>query len=185
VQVGLQVHAVVSAKESKGLLPSRTGVYLMPENANGRIRATARSLDGVSAACFSCSRARRCGSWIKHWRNNTGSDRATCCVLGCGRAATKGAHVQLDDGRRSVSVTWAEAPIHGPLACAWMGLRQAGSLECHADTGTSGTLFPSVARATIASTSDRCGSTLGCSPCRRMSMTWAVLASDAASGVTE
>lgn len=34
-----------------------------------------------------------CGNWLKHWRNNTGSSRKRCAVLGCGDVAEVGGHV--------------------------------------------------------------------------------------------
>jgi len=46
-----------------------------------------------------------CGSWLAHWRHFTGSQRATCAVLGCGQTASVGAHVLLPD-RRSNRQWW-------------------------------------------------------------------------------
>ena len=51
----------------------------------------------------------RCRSWLAHWRNNTGSDRSTCCVIQCNRGVQVGAHVQIKDGR--VGDNWYIAPF--------------------------------------------------------------------------
>lgn len=50
-----------------------------------------------------------CRSWIKHWRNQTASNRQRCCVVGCKDIATHGAHVQLKDKRGSGQ--WWIAPF--------------------------------------------------------------------------
>jgi hypothetical protein len=50
-----------------------------------------------------------CKTWIGHWRNNTSSDRQTCCVIGCNKSVQVGAHVQIKDQR--VGDTWFIAPF--------------------------------------------------------------------------
>lgn len=42
-----------------------------------------------------------CGSWIKHWRDYSGSKRSKCSVLGCSNEAEVGAHVIHTDKRTS------------------------------------------------------------------------------------
>lgn len=37
-----------------------------------------------------------CGPWISHWKNYTGSDRATVCIVaGCMNQPTLGGHVEF------------------------------------------------------------------------------------------
>lgn len=48
-------------------------------------------------------------SWLDYWRNETGSSRCTCCVMGCSNSAEVGAHVQIKDGR--VGNEWYIAPM--------------------------------------------------------------------------
>ena len=40
-----------------------------------------------------------CKGWLTHWKLATGSVRTRCAVVGCGRPAEVGAHVQITDGR--------------------------------------------------------------------------------------
>ena len=40
-----------------------------------------------------------CGTWFKHWRNETGSRRKRCAAYGCGNDAEVGAHVQSVRGK--------------------------------------------------------------------------------------
>jgi hypothetical protein len=54
-------------------------------------------------------RACACGSWIQHWRNETGSKRQLCAALGCTRDAIHGAHVYLLDNRHDWS--WWIVPL--------------------------------------------------------------------------
>ena len=53
-----------------------------------------KNLKGTSDNKCTC-----CGSWLKHWINNSHSTRTQCCVVGCSAKATDGAHVQIKDGR--------------------------------------------------------------------------------------
>jgi hypothetical protein len=35
-----------------------------------------------------------CGSWLDHWKNNTGDDSPFCAVAACPREAVDGGHVK-------------------------------------------------------------------------------------------
>ena len=50
-----------------------------------------------------------CRSWLRHWKNYTGSGRTLCAVVPCGREAEVGGHVQIDDWRSDFS--WWIVPL--------------------------------------------------------------------------
>ena len=68
-----------------------------------------RNINGTSGERYANSGSKTGPSWLKVWRDGTGSARATCCVLQCGKDAEVGAHVMKVDGRSSNE--WWLAPF--------------------------------------------------------------------------
>ena len=56
-----------------------------------------KNIRGSEQSKLSC----RCGSWITHWRNYTGSKRQRCAALGCNEIAKVGGHVISVDKRKT------------------------------------------------------------------------------------
>ena len=72
-------------------------------------RHCVRNINGTSGERYAKSASKTGASWLAVWREASGSDRTTCCVLECGRTDLVGGHVMKVDGRSSNE--WWLAPI--------------------------------------------------------------------------
>lgn len=68
-----------------------------------------KNINGTSDPRYAKSKSKTGASWLAVWRDETDSDRDTCCVLGCSRTDLVGGHVIKVDGRASNE--WWLAPI--------------------------------------------------------------------------
>ena len=68
-----------------------------------------KNINGTSGERYANSGSKTGSSWLQIWRDQTGSDRTTCCVLQCARTDLVGGHVMKCDGRSSNE--WWLAPI--------------------------------------------------------------------------
>jgi hypothetical protein len=68
-----------------------------------------RNINGTSGERYARSGSKDGPSWLAIWRRETGSERATCCVLGCTNTTLVGGHVMKTDARTSNE--WWLAPI--------------------------------------------------------------------------
>lgn len=72
------------------------------------INYSVKNINGTSSKRYqelNCN----CKSWIAHYKNNTGSLRTTCCVIGCTRKVEVGAHVHIID--KSMGRSWYVLPF--------------------------------------------------------------------------
>jgi hypothetical protein len=76
--------------------------------ANPRVK----NLKGTADNAASC-----CGTWIAHWRKNTGSGRTTCAAKGCSQDADVGAHVQRKHG--NAAAAWYIVPLCRGCNSSW------------------------------------------------------------------
>jgi len=75
----------------------------MKKKPNKNLNWKVKNLNGTTG--LRC----RCGSWLAHWYNYTGSRRRRCAVIGCQRNVEVGAHVLSAD--RRTDVKWWIAPF--------------------------------------------------------------------------
>jgi hypothetical protein len=71
-----------------------------------------KNLNGTSDPRYALSKSKDGPSWLRIWREHSGSSRKSCCVMNCSNQAQVGAHVIICDGR--TSNIWYLAPFcHG------------------------------------------------------------------------
>ena len=68
-----------------------------------------KNVHGTSNPRYAESSSKMASSWLKKWREETKSDRKTCCVIGCSSEDLVGGHVIIVDKRSDNS--WWIAPI--------------------------------------------------------------------------
>ena len=68
-----------------------------------------KNINGTSGERYANSGSMTGSSWLQIWREHTGSNRTTCCVLECPHTDLVGGHVMKCDGRSSNE--WWLAPI--------------------------------------------------------------------------
>jgi len=51
-----------------------------------------KNINGTSGQPYANSGSKTGSSWLQIWRDQTGSDRTTCCVLQCARTDLVGGH---------------------------------------------------------------------------------------------
>jgi len=66
------------------------------------------NISGTSNPYYADSNSKTESSWIKTYKEKTGSSRTMCSALECGANASHGAHVRDNDNRKSQS--WAIIP---------------------------------------------------------------------------